>query len=246
MMNQIASEQGVVVAYPAQTVTANTSRCWNWFKPEHQQRDRGEPAAIADMTRAVTAEYGLDAKRVYVAGLSAGGAAAAVMARTYPDIYAAVGIHSGIACGIATDQVTAMVAMNSGKNGRAGSSRKGIVNPGTRFVPVITFHGERDGTVHPSNSDAIVAQAYEAFGAELKRVTVAGELNGTQFTRETLTEAGGSIVIEQWTLRDHAHAWSGGNPQGSYAVAEGPSASREMMRFFLSHHLSSARTRKAS
>lgn len=230
-MNRLADELGFIVAYPRQTRSANAQQCWNWFKPEDQQRDRGEPALIAGVTRQVIAEQGADPDRVYVAGLSAGGAAAAIMGQAYPDIYAAIGIHSGIACGAARDLPSALMAMRNGGNApRPGS--------GNTFVPVITFHGDRDNTVNEVNSRSIIAAASSASGSALKtRVETGKSAKGT-FTRELSVDAQDRIMMEQWTIHGAGHAWSGGHSSGSYTHPSGPDASREMLRFFFSHKLS--------
>ena len=228
-MNRLADELGFLVAYPAQKAAANPQRCWNWFKPADQQRDRGEPALIAGITRQVIVEQNADAARVYVAGLSAGGAAAAIMGAAYPDLYAAVGIHSGLACGAAHDVPSALMSMRSG--GGPGSAR----SP-SRFVPVITFHGDRDATVHESNSREIIAAASAVFGGPLDtRVETSRATGGRPYTRSVSYSEEKRALIEQWTIHGGGHAWSGGDRSGSYTDPTGPDASREMLRFFLSH-----------
>jgi poly(hydroxyalkanoate) depolymerase family esterase len=227
-MNRLADELGFLVAYPRQTQAANPQKCWNWFRPGDQTRDRGEPALLAGITREVIAKHEIDAGRVYVAGLSAGGAAAAIMAAEYPDIFAAVGIHSGLACGAARDLPSALAAMKrgGGVGGSAGGHR--------RFVPVITFHGDCDSTVGEVNSREIIAAASAAAGVPLDLRTVEGRSgSGRQFTRKMSLDPAGTVLIEQWTIQGLGHAWSGGDRTGSYTDPSGPEASREMMRFFL-------------
>ncbi|MCJ8157790.1 PHB depolymerase family esterase [Sphingomonas sp. LaA6.9] len=228
-MNRLADEFGFLVAYPSQTRGRNAQKCWNWFKPGDQRRDRGEPALIAGITRQVIADQRADAARVYVAGLSAGGAAAAIMGAAYPDLYAAIGIHSGLACGAARDLPSALAAMRSG--GSAGSTTNG-----SRFVPVITFHGDRDTTVHQINSRQIIAAAYAAAGGFLQTRTETGRsAGGRGYTCDKSVDDKGQVLIEQWTIHGAGHAWSGGNNLGSYTDPTGPDASREMLRFFLDH-----------
>ncbi|WP_347303305.1 PHB depolymerase family esterase [Croceibacterium sp. TMG7-5b_MA50] len=227
-MNDLADEIGFFVAYPRQSSSANPQKCWNWFKPGDQQRDHGEPALLAGITRTTVMDNGLDPTRVYVAGLSAGGAAAAIMAAEYPDIFAAVGIHSGLACGIAQNLAGALKAMKSG----------GIARDAQRLVPVITFHGNRDTTVHEVNSQQIIAAASRSAGVKLEvRLERSCGASGRQYMRSTSADASGVELIEQWTIEDLGHAWSGGSATGSFTDPSGPNASREMMRFFLKHYL---------
>src|ERR1700694_1825991 len=153
-MNFIAEEQTCFVAYPAQRSEANQAKCWNWFRTTDQQRGRGEPSLIAGITRKIMRDYSVDPKRVYVGGLSAGAAAAAIMGATYNDLYAAIGVHSGLACGAASDLPSAFVAMRQGS--LAVSSRSDNLS---KTVPTIVFHGDRDITVHPNNGDQILEQS---------------------------------------------------------------------------------------
>ena len=222
-MNALAEELGFVVAYPVQSRRANPARCWNWFEALHQRRGQGEPSLIAGITRRLVRQ-GLDERRVYVAGLSAGGAMAAVMGAEYPDLYAAVGIHSGLPYGVARDLSSALSAMSAGANGGHDPGRgKG----NARSMPIIAFHGDRDTTVHPSNSD-FVRQPGARIAVER------GQRNGRSFTR-TIHFESGPPRVEQWIVHDAGHAWSGGHPGAPFADPEGPEASREMLRFFLSH-----------
>jgi poly(hydroxyalkanoate) depolymerase family esterase len=224
-MNQLAEELGVVVVYPAQSSRANATRCWNWFQAAHQRRDEGEPSLIAGITREVLA-LGLDARRVYVAGLSAGGAMAAVMGATYPDLYAAIGVHSGIAHAVARDLPSALAAMSGKRTARHNRLSRG--EPSARTVPIIAFHGDQDTTVHPSNSDF-------AHASDAHITTERGAHNGRSFTRTTQVDATGNPIVEQWILHGAGHAWSGGSGGGSFTDPLGPDASREMLRFFLQH-----------
>ena len=217
-MNSLAEAAGALVLYPAQVASANQQRCWNWFNPADQQREAGEPAVIAGMVRHVLTEHGGDPARVFVAGLSAGGALAAIMARAYPDLFVAVGVHSGLACGAASDVASAFAAMRQGK---AGS--------GQLAVRCIVFHGDADHTVNLRNAAAVASQAGATGQADVTQGQVPG---GLAYTRTRQHGAGGKPV-EQWVVHGAGHAWSGGSADGSYTEPRGPDASREMLRFFL-------------
>jgi poly(hydroxyalkanoate) depolymerase family esterase len=233
-MNGLAEEQTFLVAYPAQSASANSSKCWNWFNPGDQQREHGEAALIAGITRKIMGEFKVDADRVYVAGLSAGGAAAAIMGATYPDLYAAVAVHSGLACGAARDVSSAFTAM---RQGASAMTHGGATGGG---VPTIVFHGDRDTTVNAINSDQIVAQVKG--DRDLTTTTTQGEAaGGISFTRTVATDGSGHPMLEQWVLHGAGHAWSGGSKAGSFTDARGPDASREIIRFFQQHKRSEAR-----
>jgi poly(hydroxyalkanoate) depolymerase family esterase len=229
-MNEHAEAHGFMVAYPSQSKAANASLCWNWFMPEHQKRDAGEPAIIAGITREIVASYGVDPDRVFVAGLSAGGAMAAVMAATYPEMYAAIGIHSGLPYGSATDLPSAFAAMR-GKGGsrvrRGRKSRQGAID--SPRVRTIVFHGDADNIVHPSNASGIIGESKA--GEHIERAE-ARSADGQAYTRTVIRDQSGVAVVEDWLLHGSGHAWSGGSGDGSYTDPAGPDASREMLRFF--------------
>jgi poly(hydroxyalkanoate) depolymerase family esterase len=234
-MNELAEEQTFLVAYPAQAQSANVSKCWNWFNAGDQQRDRGEPSLIAGITRQIMRDLSVEHGRVYVAGLSAGGAAAAIMGSAYPDIYAAVGVHSGLACGAARDMPSAFTAMRQGGVPQRGGAKQP--------VPTIVFHGDRDTTVNPVNGDQVIAQSKA--GSDLRTTVSRGQApGGISYTRTVACDESGHPMLEHWVLHGAGHAWSGGSPAGSYTEPQGPDASREMMRFFLEHPKPAAASRK--
>jgi poly(hydroxyalkanoate) depolymerase family esterase len=233
-MNLLADEQTCFVVYPAQPSDANPAKCWNWFRPGDQRRGQGEPSLIADITRKVMREYSVDPSRVYIGGLSAGGAAAAIMGATYPDLYAAVGVHSGLACGAATDLPSAFIAMRQGD--LADSLGISDVSSDLRdgpVVPIIVFHGDRDTTVHPRNGDHVIARSR---AINWRKTVHRGQVpGGHSYTRTIHADPSGRVIFEHWDIHGAAHAWSGGSPAGSYTDPRGPDATREMLRFFLEH-----------
>jgi poly(hydroxyalkanoate) depolymerase family esterase len=215
-MNELAERDGFLVAYPEQAAKANQRRCWNWFLPAHQRRDAGEPSLLAGITREIMATHQVDPGRVFVAGLSAGGAMAAVLAATYPDLYAAAGIHSGLPHRAARDVQSAYAAMRQGPP--AGTQGP---DPG---IPLIVFQGGRDTTVASANAAALLGP--------WSRTATAEVTEGSGWTRRAYRDRQGKLVAEWWTVHRLGHAWSGGNPEGSFADPDGPDASAELMRFF--------------
>jgi poly(hydroxyalkanoate) depolymerase family esterase len=242
-MNAVAEEMQCLVLYPAQAQAANPSKCWNWFNAADQQRDQGEPAIIAGMTRQIIASYHVDPHQVYIAGLSAGGAMAVIMGALYPDLYTAVGVHSGLPFGAAHDMPSAFAAMKGGVAGRPERQARAASAPQLNAVPVIVFHGDRDTTVHPHNGMQVMAQGVPGHGTASTTSATPQVLRGTipnghSYTRTTHHNADGHGIAEHWVIHGAGHAWSGGSQHGSYTDAKGPDASREMLRFFYSHRRS--------
>jgi poly(hydroxyalkanoate) depolymerase family esterase len=241
-MNALADEFGFHVLYPAQAADANPSRCWNWFKHNHQRRERGEAACIAAMAQTIVRAQGADADRVYIAGLSAGGAMASAVAAAYPDVFAAVGVHSGLAPGAASSLPEALAAMRGGEAGPVQPQRSAQPSRANALpVPTIVFHGDRDPTVHPRNGEQVIAAALRGRpqpAAGFDGATIIEQGVSAQGLRYTCTRHGppvGPAVAEHWVVHGAGHAWSGGRAAGSYTDPRGPDASREMLRFFLGH-----------
>jgi poly(hydroxyalkanoate) depolymerase family esterase len=230
-MNALAEEEGLIVVYPGQTSSHNASSCWNWFRPGDQMRDRGEPAILAGLTQEIAKEFGVDRDRTFIAGLSAGGAMAAIMGETYPDVFAAIGVHSGLAHGSANDVVSAFAAMR-GDAGRAPTVARNSA-PTTQSVRTIVFQGRADHTVHASNAERIMAMATSRMESQDAQSSHGRSSDGRSFERKVVKDGAGRIVAECWMIDGAGHAWSGGDAKGSYADPKGPDASREMVRFFL-------------
>ena len=229
-MNAVAARNGLIVAYPAQTRAHNASSCWNWFQTGDQHRDKGEPAVLAGIARELMAESGLMREQVFVAGLSAGGAMAVIMAETYPDVFAAVGVHSGLPYQSANNVMSALTAMR----GRAvDQGHGGAHNENDRpAMRTIVFHGSADKTVHPSNAEGIANKASPST-SDGTTVVENGNTNNRSFTRTVISDADGQVLVENWTIAGAGHAWSGGSRTGTFADPLGPDASAEMVRFFL-------------
>ena len=234
-MNVLAEENACLVVYPAQPLSANVSRCWNWFIPRHQRRGDGEPSLIAGITRQVMRDYMVDRRRVYIAGLSAGAAAAGILARAYPDLYAAVGLHSGPALGNAIKLGCARPVMQRSQFAITGNANASV-DTALSIIPTIVFHGDQDTKVHPRNGDRVIALSVGATNTQ-KMVHRGRAPGGHAYTRTVHAAASGQAIFEHWQIHGAGHAWSGGSSAGSYTDPRGPDAASEMVRFFLEHSL---------
>jgi poly(hydroxyalkanoate) depolymerase family esterase len=223
-MNQLAEEMEWLVAYPEQAANANQSKCWNWFNAIDQQHGQGEPSIIAGIAQQIIDEYPVNERQVYVAGLSAGGAMAVIVGTLYPELFAAVGVHSGLPFASAQDLPSALTAMKRG----AASAHKG----GNSAQPIIVFHGDSDTTVNPRNGEQVIEQRLQSHHGARPSVQSGTVPNGYRYTQTTHTKADGTPVGEHWVVHGAGHAWSGGSAHGTYTDAKGPDASREMLRFF--------------
>ncbi|ACM04283.1 extracellular catalytic domain type 1 short-chain-length polyhydroxyalkanoate depolymerase [Cereibacter sphaeroides] len=223
-MNAAAERHGLIVLYPHQDRSHNAQGCWNWFRPGDQEAHRGEPALLAELVRAVAARHDVDAGRIFVAGLSAGGAMAATLGATHPELFSAVGVHSGLPHRAAHDVISAFAAMRG--DGQAA-------RPAAGGAPrTIVFHGTADATVHPDNAQRLIDAAVG--GRQSAARTEQGRSpGGRTWRRETHAAADGTALAELWRIEGSGHAWSGGRAAGSYTDPDGPDASAEMVRFFL-------------
>lgn len=236
-MADVVEECGGIALFPEQSQSAHPLRSWNWYDTRHQLAEGGEPMLLVGLTRQIAHEHGVDERRIYVAGMSAGGAMAVILAQAYPGVYAAVGVHSGIPTGAAHDLLSALRTMNS------GPSDAWTGEPGhSQAVPTIVFHGDRDRTVHPLNADAVMAQALRRIGGYPRAADVRSSgptpmAGGREVTLTTHRRRQGPSHAELWIVHGSGHAWTGGSAEGSYTDESGPDASREMLRFFLTQRL---------
>ncbi|GAC1436073.1 MAG: hypothetical protein PVS3B3_27070 [Ktedonobacteraceae bacterium] len=257
-MNVLAEQYGFIVVYPQQTSTYNQGLCWNWFLPVNQTRGRGEPASIVGIIQDVqhnTARWTIDPMRVYVAGLSAGAAMSVILGVTYPDMFAAVGMHSGLEYQAATNLNDGLKAM---RRGGPDPQQQGLVaytamSNLSRIVPAIVFHGTKDTTVAPVNGDQSVQQWMETdhlasnttYSPDFTRPTsvTSGQVpGGYSYVVATWDTANGTAVQAYWKIGGLGHAWSGGSPLGTYTDPRGPNASLAMYNFLAGHSLERSST----
>lgn len=247
-MNQLADQHNFIVAYPQQASSANIGGCWNWFLTANQQRGQGEPALIAGIVDAIQqnrAQWSIDARRVYVAGMSAGGALAAILGATYPDIFAAVGVHSGVEYGAARNQIMALQAMRLGGPDPLGQGQAAYTAMGdvARVVPTIVFHGTNDNIIAPINGDQVIQQwmetdqlasngAYRPDFANPASTTTGQVTSGYSYTTFLWNDSHNATVQSYWKVSGLGHAWAGGDPAGSFTDPLGPDASAAFYAFF--------------
>ncbi|WP_345741685.1 extracellular catalytic domain type 1 short-chain-length polyhydroxyalkanoate depolymerase [Roseovarius nanhaiticus] len=224
-MNTHAEQHRLIVLYPEQSRGANAQTCWNWFSKGDQGRGRGEPEIIAGLTSRAMKQHSIAPAQTFVAGLSAGAAMAVILGYAYPDIFAAVGAHSGLPLGAALDVPSAFSAM-------AGQTSSCATPPG-HAPRTIILHGDRDKTVHPLNGAAIARMAETSAQGTTSQCTRSGEAGGRCYRRALTMDQAGQTLSEHWVIQGLGHAWSGGQPGGSYTDPSGPDASAEMIRFFL-------------
>ncbi len=231
-MNEAAQRDGFFVLYPAQTRRAHHLGCWNWYRLLHQQRDLGEPGLLAALVRQTMARHPIDPERVFVTGLSAGGAMAAILGEAYPELFSAIAVHAGVPVGLARSAPRAIAVMKRGPI--AGIARRAP----SHALPLLVVQGMADGVVHPDNAQRLVDDARMGLAArtgplQAQRETAADSgAGGHRWTRETHRDDHGHAWIESWSVDGLAHAWSGGRPTGSYTDPAGPDATAITLRFF--------------
>jgi poly(hydroxyalkanoate) depolymerase family esterase len=242
-LDELAATKGFIVVFPEQRKSANQMNCWNWFKGEHMTRGAGEPSLIAGLTNKMQQSYTIDPHRIYAAGLSAGGAMAAVMGATYPDLYAAIGVGSGCEYG----GTAACAGYHSTDPEQAGQQAYKAMGSYHRMVPFIVFHGDQDKTVPPVNADQLVRAEQVADdlcddGAKNGSVPAApvsttdgAVQGGRSYTTKYYSDGHGHELAQFWMVHGMSHAWSGGNPAEQYADPAGPNESALMYDFFMGH-----------
>ncbi len=249
-MNDIADENRFLVVYPRQRRRANLLKCWNWFNPKHQDRGAGEPEILAEVIEEVSRAYRVDRDRIYVAGASAGGAMASILAATYPDLFAALAVFAGAEFKAAASRSEGLAAMKQGgpdpvRQGQLAfeAMRDGLARKKRRRMPAIVFHGTTDSVVSPANAEQVIAQWTQTNlflaaenrenGFALTEKVIASQIpGGHAYQKHVYLEADGRPLLEKWLVEGLGHAWSGSPRPSRYGDPQGPDASREIWRFF--------------
>ncbi len=257
-MNQLAEQQNFIVVYPQQSNAANQYLCWNWFDPANQSRDKGEPSIIVGIVQSITqntVQWTIDTKSIYVAGISAGAALAVILGATYPDVFAAIGVHAGFEYQAATNS---NAGLRAGRKGGPDPRQQGLLayeamGSFARVVPTIVFHGTNDYVINIINGDQVVQQwmytdmlasngAYNVDFAAPTTTTSGRVPGGRSYVTYGWTDANSKEIQQYWKVNGMGHAWSGGSPGGSYTDPQGPNASQAIYRFFLLHSLPSVQS----
>ena len=222
--NELAEKEGFLVLYPNQQWGQNPYNCWNWFLPLNEAPGFGEPAEIDAAIWAAKVAYPVDDSRVYIAGISAGGADAATMLSCYPDLFAAGAIHSGVAYGVAADASAAQDVMKDGPGDRA---RLGVCDPASFKGRVFILQGSSDTAVNPLNAERL---ATDSAGKNTRRVVTAVPAHGETYGNQIIDLAGGRV--REILVDGLGHAWSGGATGASATDPRGPDATGMMWSFF--------------
>ncbi len=236
----IAKHYGFALLMPQQQTSNNANGCFNWFNPEDSRRGRGEACSIRQMIARMVSQYRIDKHRIFVTGLSAGGAMTSVMLAAYPEVFAAGAIIAGLPYGVAKNvrealsgmfQSTTRPARELGDLVRKASNHRG---PWPR---VSVWHGSADRTVNPANADEIVKQWLDVHKLPSSPMAE-GSVNG--YPRQVWWDADGETVVESYTITDMAHGTPLGiaenderyGMQGAFLIEAGISSSYHIASFF--------------
>ena len=249
-INEVAESNRFLVVYPEQSFFANLLKCWNWFDPKHQSRESGEPSILAAIVGEACASHEIDLDRIYVAGVSAGGAMAVIAAATYPDLFAGVAVCAGAEFKAAGSVSAGLAVMQHGgpdpaQQGQAAfeAMKPGLARRATRRMPVIVFHGSADKRVVPVNAEQIIAQ-WSTTNALLasqngdsgfalsERIIDCQVQGGYPYRQRVYTDQTGALLMESWIVGGMGHAWPGSPKKHKYGDPKGPRASEEIWRFF--------------
>ena len=238
-LNQRAEGEGFIVVYPEQPAAANPLKCWNWFDEKHQARDAGEPAIVAGIVKQIMSDKKIDSRRVFLAGISAGAAMANIVAIHYPELFAALALHSGIEYRATTSVLNARKVMNEGGPDPAeqGKAAYAAMGKSARVIPVLIMQGALDKSVPPLHTEQLRTQwltTHGLIGAKAgdTESSKAESTAGYHYTRTTARSADKRVLVETIVVDELGHAWSGGSSEGTFTDPRGPDATDEMLRFF--------------